>query len=400
MPSTLSGRGVQRDAQGAGHNMVNNERTAFTGTPGGRHRRKLVFSERLLRGAKSRAVIAVAAVLVSGLALPVFPALAEEPTAPSGATESYLVTFAGSVSSTDQASILEAAGATSVDAIPPLNMHAVTVPAESASSVADALRGTAGVDAVNLDRSRSVESAPSDPAFADQWALPQISWGAARNAVPSPAGSSVVAVLDTGVDGTHSDLAGQLVGGTSVLEGGNELADPNGHGTAMAGIVAAKTDNAEGVAGVGYAGVSVMPVQVLGADGTGQDSDVIAGLVWAVNHGADVALMSFSAPEFSPALQTAIDWAWDQGVVPVAAVGNDSSSTATFPAGDRGVVGVSSTDTADALASSSNSGPAVFLAAPGENIKSLAVGGGVTTVSGTSAAAAVVAGSAGVLAAN
>ena len=143
----------------------------------------------------------------------------------------------------------------------------------------------------------------------------------------------------------------------------------------MAGIVAAKTDNAEGVAGVGYAGVSVMPVKVLGADGTGQDSDVIAGLVWAVNHGADVALMSFSAPEFSPALQTAIDWAWDQGVVPVAAVGNDSSSTATFPAGDRGVVGVSSTDTADALASSSNSGPAVFLAAPGENIKSLAVVG-------------------------
>ena len=136
----------------------------------------------------------------------------------------------------------------------------------------------------------------------------------------------------------------------------------------MAGIVAAETDNGTGIAGVGYAGVKVMPVTVLGADGIGQDSDIIEGVVWAADHGADVILMAFSNPGFSAALQAAIDYAWANGVVLVAATGNDGSSHATFPAGDRGVVGVSNTDPTDALAASSNYGAAAFLAAPGTSI--------------------------------
>src|SRR5207247_4762330 len=116
--------------------------------------------------------------------------------------------------------------------------------------------------------------------------------------------------------------------------------DPNGHGTEMAGIVAAATDNGKGIAGVGYAGVKVMPVTVLGADGTGQDSDVISGVVWAVQHNADVILMAFSNPGFSQSLQDAIDYAWAHNVVVVAATGNDGLSKPTFPAGDSGVIGV------------------------------------------------------------
>ena len=173
--------------------------------------------------------------------------------------------------------------------------------------------------------------------------------------------------------------------------------DPNGHGTEMAGIVAAATDNGKGIAGVGYAGVKVMPVTVLGADGTGQDSDVIAGVVWAVDHNADVILMSFSNPGFSPSLQDAIDYAWDNNVVVVAATGNDGSSTPTFPAGDRGVVGVSNTDMTDSLAPSSNYGDDTFLAAPGTDILTTTAGGGYASVTGTSAAAAIVAGAAGLL---
>ena len=107
-----------------------------------------------------------------------------------------------------------------------------------------------------------------------------------------------MAILDTGVDGSQPDLAGQLVAGTSFV-GGSATTDPNGHGTAMAGIVAAATDNGIGIAGVGFDGVSIMPVSVLGADGTGRDSDIIEGLVWAADHGADVALMAFSAPSYS-----------------------------------------------------------------------------------------------------
>ena len=168
----------------------------------------------------------------------------------------------------------------------------------------------------------------------------------------------------------------------------------------MAGIVAAETDNGSGIAGTAYAGVSVLPVTVLGADGTGQDSDIIAGVVYAADAGADVILMSFSNPGFSPALQAAIDYAWTSGAVLVAATGNDGSSTATFPAGDRGVIGVASTDAFDALAASSNYGSSVFLAAPGVDIATTSAGGSVATISGTSAAAAEVAGAAALLLAN
>ena len=131
-----------------------------------------------------------------------------------------------------------------------------------------------------------------------------------------------------------------------------------------------------------------MPVSVLGADGTGRDSDVIEGLVWAADHGADVALMAFSASGYSTALQAAVDYAWSQGMVLVAATGNDGSSSASFPAGDRGVVGVSNTDLSDALNASSNHGEATFIAAPGP-ILTLAPGGGTTSLTGTSAAAHV-----------
>ena len=92
-----------------------------------------------------------------------------------------------------------------------------------------------------------------------------------------------------------------------------------------------------------------MPVTVLGADGTGSDSDIISGVLYAADHGADVILMSFSNPGYSDALQAAIDYAWSKGAVVVAATGNDGSSTSTFPAGDRGVVGVSSTNFMDSL---------------------------------------------------
>ena len=153
------------------------------------------------------------------------------------------------------------------------------------------------------------------------------------------------------------------------------------------------------MAGVGYAGVGVMPVVVLGADGTGQDTDIIEGVVYAADHGADVILMAFSNPGYSPALQAAIDYAWAQGAVLVAATGNDGSSSATYPAGDRGVIGVAATDQADVLAGFSNYGAAAFMAAPGVDIQASEPGGTRATISGTSAAAAHVAGGAALLAA-
>ena len=313
------------------------------------------------------------------------------------ATEPHLVRFASGTSTETQAQILTAAGAEDTSYIAPLRIHGVLLPGgvDLQPSI-DRLRSYPSVTRVEPDRTREAGDTPNDSNYRDQWSLTKIGWENAFGTV-SPSGSARVAILDTGIDGSHPDLDANVVPGTSILDGSNGLSDPNGHGTAMAGIVAAETDNGAGIAGVGYAGVQVMPVTVLDSDGTGQDSDIIEGVVYAADNGADVILMAFSSPGYSEMLQAAVDYAWDEGAVLVAATGNDGSSAVTFPAGDRGVIGVSNTDQNDALNGSSNYGQAVFLGAPGTGIATTNAGGGYTTISGTSAAAAEVAGAAALI---
>ncbi len=317
-----------------------------------------------------------------------------DPTAPPAPapTASYVVMFDAGTSGAAQAAAIAAAGAIDEGSVPQLRLHVVSA---TASAIAD-LIADPSVNRIDVDRSRAVEADPSDPGYAGQWALPVIGWDDVFGTV-DPSGSAVVALLDTGVDAGHPDLAGQLVAGTSILDGASSTSDPNGHGTWMAGIIAALTDNGTDIAGVGFDGVKVMPVTVLGADGTGQDSDIIAGIVWATDNGADVINMSFSNPGYSAALQAAIDYAWASNVVVVAATGNDATSSVTFPAGDRGVIGVSATNSSDELASWSNYGQAVFLAAPGVDISTTTPGGGTTSITGTSASSAIVAAAAALL---
>ena len=273
-----------------------------------------------------------------------------------------------------------------------------TRPATSTSS--SALNAFAEVVRVDLDRTRAVEAAPSDTSYADQWSLPQVGWDQLYGTV-GIAGTSTVAVLDTGVDATHPDLDGVVLPGTSVLDGSNGLSDPNGHGTWMAGIVAAETDNGIGIAGTAYAGVSVLPVTVLGADGTGQDSDIIAGVVYAADAGADVILMSFSNPGYSPALQAAIDYAWDSRRRPRR---RHRQRRLRAPPPSRPATAASSASPPPIPSTPSplgaNYGPAAFMAAPGVDIATTSCWGGVATISGTSAAAAEVAGAAALLSAN
>src|SRR5919109_1736988 len=306
----------------------------------------------------------------------------------------YIVAFRAGVSSDEQCAALANVGAVETSGIPALRMHAVQLPDEAAAA---SLAADARVDHVEADAMRVAQGQPNDFQYADQWSLPRIGWDQVYGDV-NPAGSATVAILDTGSDAFHPDLAGKVVAGADFVDGqGDGTSDPNGHGTAMAGIVAAATNNGDGIAGIGYGGVDVMPVRVLGTDGTGQDSDIIEGVVYAADHGANVILMAFSNPGYSASLQQAIDYAWDRGAVIVAAVGNGSSPDPTYPAGDRGVMGVSSTDMTDALSWTSNYGPTAFIAAPGEGIATTATGGGYSSMSGTSAAAAIVAGAAGLI---
>ena len=313
------------------------------------------------------------------------------PTEPA-ATVPYIVSF-DVASWSDHSLVVEAVGGEVVSSIPELGMASVLLPS---AAEAVALRLDPLVAAVEPDRTRQAEAVPSDALFVDQWALPRIGWDQVYGHA-SPAADTIVAILDTGVRADHEDLQARLVGGASFVDGLSPEDDQNGHGTWMAGIVAGATDNALGISGVSWGAVRVMPIVVLDADGRGQDSAVIQGLVHATESGASVALLAFSSGSYSVALQAAIDYAWAHDVVVVAATGNDGSTAASYPAGDRGVVGVASTDRGDALAPGSNSGPAAFLAAPGVDILTTDADGGYRAVNGTSAAAAVVAGAAALI---
>ncbi|HEY3208338.1 MAG TPA: S8 family serine peptidase, partial [Actinomycetota bacterium] len=299
----------------------------------------------------------------------------------------------------EQLAVILRNGGVETSSIAALRLHVVAVPVGDVDQALQNYGSDPQVESVDRDRTRDAEGVPSDPSYPDQWALPKIAWDQAYGSI-TPSGSATIAVLDTGVDSSVADLSGRLVPGHSAFPGADPSVDPNGHGTWLASIAAAATDNAEGIAGVSYADAWIMPVQVLDAAGTGQDSEIIGGVVWAADHGADVILMGFSNPGFSNALQDAVEYAWSKGVVLVAATGNDGSSSPTYPAGDAKVVGVSATDSSDALWSGSNYGADAFLGAPGVGISADAPGSGTTSVTGTSAAAAIVAGAAALLKAN
>lgn len=308
-----------------------------------------------------------------------------------------LIKFKLGAPPSEVASAIAASGGQSVRDLRQVRTRVINVPAGAADGVMAALAKHPSVERVQLAVKVKKAGVPDDAGYGQQWALPRIAWDQAYGTV-DVAGSATIAVLDTGVDGSHPDLAGRIASGKSFL-GTDPNTDPNGHGTALAGIAAASVNNGTGVAGVAYSGASISPVQVLGADGTGYDSDVAAGVLWAADNGAQVILMGFSSPDYSGALADAVDYAWSRGAVLVAATGNDGATAVTYPAGLPNVIGVAATDPDDAILSNSNIGSA-GVAAPGSGIYTTLPGDQYGSVSGTSAASAHVAGLAALLVAN
>jgi Subtilase family len=147
-------------------------------------------------------------------------------------------------------------------------------------------------------------------------------------------------VLDTGVSLSHPDLQGKIVASTN-FSSSSTVDDVKGHGSHVAGIAAAATNNAVGVAGVGYS-VDIN-VKVLGDSGSGLYSDMCSGITWAADHGADVINLSLGGTMASSALESAVNYAWSKGVVVVAAAGNSASSSPFYPAYYANVMAVAAT---------------------------------------------------------
>jgi thermitase len=206
-----------------------------------------------------------------------------------------------------------------------------------------------------------------------------------------------IAVVDTGIQLNHPDLAGKIVAGRDFVQNDDIPDDENGHGTHVAGIAAAVTNDGIGIAGVAP-NVSLMPVRVLDSSGAGSLSAVANGILYAANQGAQVINLSLGAPQGAYSLLYAVTYAWNKGSVIVAAAGNDGAEEPNYPAYYPNVIAVASTDSSDRRSSFSNYGQWVDVAAPGSDILSTYLGSRYAYLSGTSMASPHVAGLAALLA--
>jgi serine protease len=200
----------------------------------------------------------------------------------------------------------------------------------------------------------------------------------------------IVAVIDTGVDAQHPDLAANVLSGyDAVADLAGESTDVHGHGTHVAGTIASVTGNNMGVTAVAP-DVRILPVKALSDDGSGNVSDTAEGVIWAAGNGAHVINMSLGGPVRSVALGNAVAYARSLGVTVVAAVGNEreQGSPVSYPGADEGVIGVAATTSSDTVAYYSNAGDHVDVAAPGSGIISTypVARGSYASSSGTSMA--------------
>lgn len=241
---------------------------------------------------------------------------------------------------------------------------------------------------------------PNDPEYQSgrQWWVEAV--GAdqvvAQNLLP--AGSPIiVGIIDSGVMRTHPDLQAKLTDGYNAITPSAAPEDDLGHGTHVAGIAGAATNNGIGGAGTATSGsVRLMPVKVITFEGYGNDYDIAVGMLWAMDHGAKVLNLSFGGPDSDPLLAQIADYAHAHGVVVAAAAGNSAQegNPVTYPAAYPHVIAVGASNPDGSRAAFSEIGKFVDISAPGVNILSTVIGGGYGVLQGTSMASPVVAGAA------
>lgn len=245
---------------------------------------------------------------------------------------------------------------------------------------------------------------PGDPDFNEQWNMHNIgqSGGVFDADIDAPEawtihqGTSdlVIAVLDTGVQSDHPDLIGRVILGPPIWTCSNPddpacntSEDYHGHGTHVAGIIAAKGNNGIGIAGMNWH-AKILSVRVVSPfSGAGTETDLADGIIWAVDNGAHIINMSLQYYTGTDYLRDAVAYAHDNGVLPIAATGNNApSGIVAYPAKFPKCMAVGATDDSDNRYNKSNTGPEIDVAAPGESVFSLWIESGYRLQSGTSMA--------------
>lgn len=324
----------------------------------------------------------IAILLAAFLLLSMIPALATGEQSP----QRMIIIFDKTVNAKAQAALVDKAGFDPIKELPLVNGMVVMVPPQAEVALAN----RPGVLRIEDDTVVSATGKPgtsgkpgsTQPSEVLPWGIDRIDadqvWATAN------ASGVKVAIIDTGIDLSHPDLAANIKGGINFINSKKSANDDNGHGSHVAGIVAA-IDNSIGVVGAGNA-ASLYAVKVLDRSGMGWTSDIIAGLGWCVDNGIQVANMSLGSDNYNATLASAVQAAHGAGLIMVAAAGNDGGAV-DYPAALPQVIAVSATDSNDNVMGWSSRGPEVLIAAPGSDIYSTYKGGAYTNLSGTSMAA-------------
>lgn len=275
----------------------------------------------------------------------------------------------------------------------------VTTRGRPAAEVYEELKADPRVAAVEPNYVVTTMADPSDTYFADQYSLKAARFPEAWARQPDAA-DVTVAVVDTGVDLDHPDLYEQLVPGWDAVSNDSDPQDENRHGTMVAGIIGASSDNGRGIAG-GTFRTRIQPVRALDAYGRGSYADVAEGITWAADNGADVINLSLGGASSSTVLADAVAYAQSKGILVVAAAGNSSGPEPIYPGALPGVLTVAATDANGQITWFSSQGPWVDVAAGGVDVISTNLGAGpadsYAAASGTSFAAPMVAAAAALL---
>jgi thermitase len=282
-------------------------------------------------------------------------------------------------------------GATQVGVINDLGVQRVKLPQTvSVTKAANYYRRLSLVEYAEPNIILQPTASVNDPLYNKQYSAPKMKVDAAWDFTLGN-DKVLVAVLDTGVDYTHPDLAGKVIKGHDWADDDDDPMDLEEHGTHVAGIIGARTNNGEGIAGIGY-NVSILAIRVLGIGG-GTAEWVASGITEAADKGADIINMSLGSASNSQTIEDAVNYAWKKGAVVIAAAGNDGVSSRFYPAAYEKCIAVAATDQSDRRAGFSNYGADwVDVAAPGVGIMSTIPGKSYAEFDGTSMASPNVSG--------
>lgn len=309
-----------------------------------------------------------------------------------------IVVFADEVNEPAQEALIKAVGGVIVKDLPLITGKAVLLPPQAEAALGK-MPGIVRIDpdiiltVFPLSGKPTKPGKPDKPGKGEEQPPQTLPWGIDRTDAEVSLGTYYatgagveVAVLDTGIDTGHPDLV--VAGGVNIINPRKGYKDDNGHGTHVAGIIAA-LNNDIGVVGVAPE-ASLYAVKAFGRNGTAWSSDIIEGLDWCIQNEMQVINESFGSSIDNQSLHDAITKTANAGIIQVAAAGNDGSSV-SYPAAYTETIAVSAIGK-DSFASFSNYGPEIDYTAPGVDILSTYKGGGYKTLSGTSMAASHVTG--------